>query len=95
MIKKALYFLVKKSTKIIFMSKLLKIGELAREINRLPSTIHFYTQEKLLKPSSYTKGGYRLYEKNNTIQRIRQIEKLQDKKRWTIAEIKNYFLSKN
>jgi DNA-binding transcriptional MerR regulator len=71
--------------------QLLKIGQLAQEINRLPSAIHFYTQEGLIQPSSYTPGGYRLYEKNKTIQRIKQIEKLQFQKRWTIEEIKNYF----
>jgi len=73
------------------MSKLLKIGELAKTIDRLPSTIHFYTQEGLLKPADHTQGGYRLYEKNIALQRIKQIEKLQLQKRWTIEEIKNYF----
>lgn len=70
---------------------LLKIGELAREIDRLPSTIHFYTQEGLLKPQSLTKGGYRLYEKQSAIRIIKQIEKLQYQKRFTIEEIKLYF----
>ena len=70
--------------------KLLKIGELAREIDKLPSTIHFYTQEGLIKPDSYTRGGYRLYEKNNAIKRIKLIERLQYQKRWTIEEIKTY-----
>lgn len=74
---------------------LLKIGELATEINRLPSAIHFYTQEGLIKPDSFTRGGYRLYEKNNALKRIKQIEKLQSQKRWTIQEIKNYFKNKN
>ena len=71
--------------------KLLKIGQLAQEINRLPSAIHFYTQEGLIHPSSYTQGGYRLYDKNQTIKKIKLIEKLQIQKRWTIQEIKNYF----
>ena len=73
---------------------LLKIGELAVEIDRLPSTIHFYTQEGLLKPDSFTRGGYRLYEKNKALQRIREIEKLQVKRRFTISEIKSYFKNK-
>jgi DNA-binding transcriptional MerR regulator len=73
---------------------LLKIGQLAQEINRLPSAIHFYTQEGLIKPNSYTQGGYRLYEKKQAIKRIRLIEKLQFQKRWRIEEIKNYLKNK-
>lgn len=73
---------------------LLKIGELATEINRLPSAIHFYTQEGLLKPNSFTRGGYRLYDKNLAMSRIKEIEKLQNQKRWTIKEIKDYFKNK-
>ncbi len=70
---------------------LLKIGQLAQEIDRLPSTIHFYTQEGLLEPEAFTPGGYRLYEKKKSLQRIKQIEKLQKEKRWRIEEIKAYF----
>jgi len=70
--------------------KLLKIGQLAKEIDRLPSAIHFYTQEGLVQPDSYTKGGYRLYEKNKAIKRIKLIERLQFQKRWRIEEIKFY-----
>ncbi|HNV97264.1 MAG TPA: MerR family transcriptional regulator [bacterium] len=73
---------------------LLKIGELAIEINRLPSAIHFYTQEGLLKPDSFTRGGYRLYEKNKALKRIKEIERLQVNKRFTISEIKSYFKNK-
>ena len=74
--------------------QLLKIGELAREIDRLPSAIHFYTQERLIKPDSYTRGGYRLYEKNKAIKRIKLIEKLQFQKRWRIEEIKTFLKNK-
>ncbi len=73
---------------------LLKIGELANEINRLPSAIHFYTQEGLIKPDSFTRGGYRLYEKRKTLLLIKEIERLQLKKRWTIKEIKTYLKDK-
>jgi DNA-binding transcriptional MerR regulator len=73
---------------------LLKIGELAFEINRLPSAIHFYTQEGLLKPDSFTRGGYRLYDKNQALKRIKEIERLQTQKRFTISEIKSYFKNK-
>lgn len=71
--------------------KLLKIGELAQEINRLPSTVHFYNQQGLIHPQALTRGGYRLYDKTKTIKRIKQIEKLQIQKRWTIEEIKIFF----
>ena len=74
--------------------ELLKIGELAREIDRLPSCIHFYTQEGLIKPDSYTRGGYRLYAKNKAIKRIKLIEKLQFQKRWRIEEIKTFLKNK-
>ncbi len=74
---------------------LLKIGQLAQEIGRLSSTIHFYTQEGLLKPYSYTQGGYRLYEKNEALRRIKLIEKLQKDKRLRIEEIKKYFKHHN
>lgn len=70
--------------------ELLKIGELAQETDRLPSAIHFYTQEGLIKPDSYTRGGYRLYARNRAIKRIKLIEKLQFQKRWRIEEIKTY-----
>jgi len=73
---------------------LLKIGQLAQEIDRLPSAIHFYTQEGLLKPNSYTRGGYRLYEKNKALSKVKEIEKLQTQKRWTIQEIKSHFKNK-
>lgn len=75
--------------------QLLKIGQLAREVDKLPSTIHFYTQEGLIHPMSFTRGGYRLYDKKNTIRIIREIEKLQLQKRLTINEIKMYFKNKN
>ena len=74
--------------------QLLKIGQLAQEIDRLPSAIHFYTQEGLIKPDSYTRGGYRLYEKNKAIKRIKLIDRLQFQKRWRIEEIKSYLNNK-
>ncbi|HNZ86117.1 MAG TPA: MerR family transcriptional regulator [bacterium] len=73
---------------------LLKIGELASHINRLPSAIHFYTKEGLLKPDSFTRGGYRLYEKSKALKTIKEIERLQTNKRFTIAEIKSYLKNK-
>ncbi len=69
-------------------NNLVKIGELARRFSVLPSTIHFYTQEGLLKADSVSKGGYRLYNPDKALARLRKIEWLQSKKRLTIGEIK-------
>lgn len=74
--------------------KLIKIGELARSARVLTSTIHFYTQEGLLKFAKVTPGGYRLYDSDVSLRRLQKIQTLQTKKRLTIAEIKKYFRSK-
>ena len=68
--------------------KLFKIGELSRKVRVLPSTINFYTNEGLLKVSSRSQGGYRLYEEAYAINQIKKIQHLQFYKRLTIAEIK-------
>lgn len=70
---------------------LLKIGELAKLVGVLPSTIHFYTKEGLLKFADETPGGYRLYDKHQALNRIREIQSLQAIKRLTISEIKRKF----
>lgn len=67
---------------------LIKIGELARQVNVLPSTINFYTNEGLLKASARSRGGYRLYQGDYAVGQIKKIQKLQDEKRLTIEEIK-------
>jgi len=66
----------------------LKIGQLARIVGVLPSTINFYTNEGLLKEAKRSQGGYRLYEGKYAINQIRYIQKLQQDKRLTIVEIK-------
>ena len=71
------------------MSKnLLKIGQLAKKIGVLPSTINFYTNEGLLKAAARSQGGYRLYEQNYAVSQIKKIQKLQYDKRLRIDEIK-------
>ncbi len=52
---------------------LLTIGEIAKETGIPKSTIRYYTDIGLLKVSAYSKGGYRLYEKDLTIERIRKV----------------------
>jgi len=71
--------------------KLLKIGQLARMVGVLPSTINFYTNEGLLKESARSKGGYRLYEEK-AVKDIEKIQKLQ-KRRLTIEEIKDVLIN--
>lgn len=68
--------------------KLVKIGELAKMFSVLPSTINFYTREGLLPEDGRSQGGYRLYDPKKALEKLRKIEILQSKKRFTIDEIK-------
>ena len=68
--------------------KFLKIGQLARKVGVLPSTINFYTNQGLLKEAARSQGGYRLYEQSYAIVQIKRIHKLQTQKRLRIDEIK-------
>ena len=54
---------------------LLKIGEIAREARVLSSTIRYYTEIGLLKVKEVTDGGYRLYDRNDTIERLDMVKK--------------------
>lgn len=76
--------------------KLLKIGELARKTGETIATIRFWTKEGLLKPASYTKGGYHLYDESS-VDQVTRIRVLQREKRMTIKELKkaNITLSTN
>lgn len=67
---------------------LVKIGDIARAYGILPSTINFYTREGLLPEDARSQGGYRLYSKEKTIQKLKRIEYLQQEKRLSIEEIK-------
>lgn len=68
--------------------KLIKIGQLAKQVGVLPSTINFYTREGLLPEADRSQGGYRMYEEDEAIKVIKQIQTWQQAKRLTIAEIK-------
>lgn len=68
-------------------SRLLKIGELARETGELVTTLRFWTKEGLLVVREYSPGGYQLYEPS-MIERAKEIRRLQNDKRLSIAEIK-------
>ena len=66
--------------------KLLKIGELAKQVGESNSTIRHWTKEGLLRVAGRTKGGYQLYAPE-MVDRIRQIHAFKDK-RLTLQEIK-------
>ena len=52
---------------------LLKIGEIARESKVIRSTIRHYTEIGLLKVREITEGGYRLYDREDTMERLRMV----------------------
>jgi len=66
---------------------LLKIGEIAREAGVAPSLVRYYTDIGLLRVASYTKGGYRLYDRDETLRIIRQVKPPVERRR-TLKEIK-------
>jgi len=75
--------LINKSKK----TKLLKIGDLAKATNQTKASIRFWTKEGLLKITNTTNSGYALYSPK-MIEKVQEIKNLQNKKRFSIAEIK-------
>jgi len=73
---------------------LLKIGEIAREAGVLASTIRYYTDMGLLRVVAITPGGYRLYDRTDTMERIHTIKTINGRK-WTLAEIKQELQKRN
>jgi len=72
---------------------LLKIGEIAK-VTRVPlSTVRYYTDIGLLKVASHTEGGYRLYDKEETLSIIRKIRPVVDRRR-TLKQIKEDLIKK-
>ena len=68
-------------------TKLLRIGQLAKQTGELVTTIRFWTKEGLLTVKEYSRGNYQLYDPA-MIERAKEIRQLQTEKRLTIAEIK-------
>jgi len=66
---------------------LMKIGEIAKVAGVPLSTIRYYTDIGLLKVATYTKGGYRLYDKEETVNIIKKIKPVVDRRR-TLKQIK-------
>ena len=55
---------------------LLKVGEVAKEARVLTSTIRYYTEVGLLKVRELTDGGYRLYDREDTLERLKIVNKV-------------------
>ena len=66
---------------------LLKIGEMAKLAGVLPSTIRYYTEIGLVEPAGTTPGGQKLYDKEDTLSRIRIIKNI-EKQRLPLQTIK-------
>lgn len=67
---------------------LLKIGEIAKEAGVLRSTIRYYTEMGLLRVvETLLPGGYRLYDREQTLARIQQIKSIAEQNR-TLEDIK-------
>ena len=56
---------------------LLKIGEMAKLAGVLPSTIRYYTKLGLLEAAATTPGGQKLYDKKDTLIRVRVIKNIE------------------
>lgn len=52
---------------------LLKIGEIAREAKIHKTTVRHYTEIGLLKVRELTEGGYRLYDRRDTLERLMMV----------------------
>ncbi len=66
--------------------ELLKIGQLSERTNETVPTIRYWTNQGLLKIAKHTLGGYMLFDRT-MIKRAREIRRLQEEERLTIAEI--------
>jgi DNA-binding transcriptional MerR regulator len=74
--------------------KLIKIGELSKIANILPSKIRFYVQERLLEVADRTNGGYYLFDEQSAMIRLRLIEKMKEEQRLRLYEIREKLNSK-
>jgi DNA-binding transcriptional MerR regulator len=66
---------------------LLKIGEIAKVAGVPLSTVRYYTDIGLLKVASHTKGGYRLYDREEVLGIIRKIRPVVERRR-TLVQIR-------
>ena len=66
---------------------LLKTGEMAKLAGVLSSTIRYYTGLGLIEPAATTPGGQRLYDKEDTLSRIRMVKNI-ERQRLPLQKIK-------
>jgi len=72
---------------------LLRIGEIAKVVGVPLSTIRYYTDIGLLTVISRTKGGYRLYDREEALGIIRKIKPVVERRR-TLQQIKEDLVRK-
>jgi len=65
---------------------LLKIGEVAKEAGVKESTIRYYTEVGIVEVIETTETGYRLYDRDETIRRLRAIREVNES-RMTLSQI--------
>jgi len=66
---------------------LCRIGPLARKAGVPKSTIHYYCQMGLLEPSGHSPGGYRLFNEDDCLKKIKTIRDILASK-MTLVDIK-------
>ena len=71
--------------------KLLKVGELAKEVGKTVRAMHLYEEMGLLRPVSRSAGGYRLYT-SEAASRVKWISKMQDMG-FSLAEVQAFLKS--
>lgn len=76
-----------KTPTVVVQKRLLKIGELAKETGETLPAIRHWLEKGLLAIAEHTDSGYQLFDRS-TIERIKEIRRLQKIKRLTIDEIK-------
>ena len=69
---------------------LIKTGQLAKRAGILPSKVRFYVREGILLPVGQTPGGYFLFDGQEALERLREIDTLQSNQRLTLGEIKRH-----
>ena len=67
---------------------LVKIGQLAKRAEILPSKVRYYVQEGLLYPVDRTRGGYYLFDESQALDRLKLIDDLKKEDRLSLTEIK-------
>jgi DNA-binding transcriptional MerR regulator len=67
--------------------KPLKIGQVAKAAGISTSAIRYYVEQGLITPAEHSEGGFMLFNQK-IAERIKEIQRLQQEERLSIAEIK-------